>query len=488
MRRLLHFLFATSVALCLCVVPARANLADAQAAFERGDYQAAYAEYLRLADTGDSNAQTALGILYSDGHGVPKDPRVAVTWFRKAADEGNPQAQLNLGIHYEQGDGVQQDFAAALSWYRKAAEQGYAAAQLALGNLYYRGRGVTQDKKEAIGWFQRAADQGNASAQHNLASAYYFGDGAEINYPEAFKLFERAAAQGYGDSQFNLGVMYEKGQGVQKDNTRAYYWWLLASAREVADAARNRDRIVKLLTPAQRSQAEAAASQWKPVVQASAARPEAAAGRAASGALKGEPDVTGTALRVTATYYVTHFHAVRGCQRLRINGSENAETHSSDERNDLALLRVPAAGGATAVVRIGRLRVGEQVTAAGFPLHATASPLNVATGTISSLSGQHGDTRFVQISATAPLASGGGPLFDASGNVMGFVEKDLGAAGLAQATGSQDANFALTSNALQGFLDANGVDFDTAGLGVSMSSPLVAMKAKDVVAQVECWR
>ncbi|HEX4599305.1 MAG TPA: hypothetical protein VH278_16055, partial [Burkholderiaceae bacterium] len=86
------------------------------------------------------------------------------------------------------------------------------------------------------------------------------------------------------------------------------------------------------------------------------------------------------------------------------------------------------------------------------------------------------------------LASGGGPVFDASGNVMGLVEKELSAAGLTQATAAQDANFALTSNALQGFLDANGVDFDTAGLGVGMSSPLVAMKAKDVVAQVECWR
>jgi hypothetical protein len=409
-------------------------------------------------------------------------------WFRKAAEKGNPQAQLNLGIHDEQGDGVEQDYAAALGWYRKAAEQGYAAAQLAVGNMYYRGRGVAQDKKEAIAWFQRAADQGNASAQHNLASAYYFGDGIEINYPEAFKLYQRAAAQGYGDSQFNLGVMYEKGQGVPKDEMRAYYWWLLASAREVPDAARNRDRIVKSLTPAQRTQAEAAAGQWKPVVQASAGRAEASASRAPPRALKGEPDVTGTAFRVSATYYVTHFHAVRGCERLRINGSEAAESQASDERNDLALLRVPAAAGAVAVIRIGRLHVGEPVTATGFPLHGGSAALNVASATVSSLSGQQGDTRFVQLSASAPLASGGGPVFDASGNVMGLVEKELSAAGLTQATAAQDANFALTSNALQGFLDANGVDFDTAGLGVGMSSPLVAMKAKDVVAQVECWR
>ncbi len=141
MRHFLHFLFATGVALSASVVPARANFADAQAAFELGDYQTAYAEFLKLAQTGDSNAETALGVLYDNGDGVPKDQRVAVMWYRKAAEKGNPQAQLNLGIHCEQGQGVEQEDAVALGWYSKAAEQGYAAAEVALGNMYHRGRG-----------------------------------------------------------------------------------------------------------------------------------------------------------------------------------------------------------------------------------------------------------------------------------------------------------------------------------------------------------
>jgi uncharacterized protein len=489
MQRLLHFLFATSLALgASSVVPAKANFADAQAAFERGDYQTAYAEYLRLAQTGDSNAETALGILYSDGHGVPKDQSVAVTWFRKAAEKGNPQAQLNLGIHYEQGEGVEQDFPAAFGWYRKAAEQGYAPAELAIGNMYYRGRGVSQDKKEAYAWFQRAADQGNASAQHNLANAYYFGDGTEINYPEAFKLYQRAAAQGYGDSQYNLGVMYEKGQGVPKDDARAYFWWSLASAREVPDAARNRDRIDKLLTPAQRAQMQAAVSQWKPVAQVSRSRPETAPDRGASRGQKGEPDVSGTAFRISATYYVTHFHVVRGCQRLRLGGSENAQGQAFDEKNDLALLSVPASSGATAVIRIGRLHLGEAVTAAGFPPRGVSPELVLGSSTVSSLSGLQGDTRFIQIAAPPQFRNTGGPIFDASGNVLGVLEDRPDAVGLAQATGDipQPVNFAITPHMLQGFLDANGVEFETAGLGVA--SLQAVAKAKDIVALVECLR
>jgi len=491
MRHFLHFLFATGVALSASVVPARANFADAQAAFELGDYQTAYAEFLKLAQTGDSNAETALGVLYDNGDGVPKDQRVAVMWYRKAAEKGNPQAQLNLGIHCEQGQGVEQEDAVALGWYSKAAEQGYAAAEVALGNMYHRGRGVAQDKKQANAWFKRAADQGNASAQQNLANALYFGDGAEINYAEAFKLYQQAAAQGYGDSQYNLGVMYEKGQGVPKDGAQAYFWWLLASAREVPDAARNRDRIEKSLTPAQRTEAQTAARQWKPALaQANRSNLETRPGGAVSRGQKNEPDVTGTAFRISPTHYVTNFHVVHGCQRLRVSGTQSAERQASDERNDLALLSVPASSGATAIIRIGRIHLGEKVTAVGFPLLGIpSSTLSVTSGEVGSLSDVQGDTRFVQITAPVRLASSGA-VFDASGNVLGLVEDKPNAAGLPQATGDipQNANFAITSNALQGFLDANGVDFDTAGLGVATPSAQVAASAKDVVALVECWQ
>jgi uncharacterized protein len=490
MRYLLQILFATGVALGGSVVPARANFADAQAAFELGDYQTAYAEFLRLAQAGDSNAETALGVLYDDGHGVAKDQRIAVTWYQKAAEKGNPQAQLNLGVHYELAQGVELDYAVALSWYRKAAEQGYAPAQVALGNMYYRGRGVPQDKKEANAWFQRAAEQGNASAQQNLANALYFGDGAEINYGEAFKLYQQAAAQGFGDSQYNLGVMYEKGQGVAKDPAKAYFWWLLASKRELPDAVRNRDRIEKSLTPAQRAEAQTAAKQWQPSAQVNRSKLPTNPAGAASRSQKNEPEAIGTAFRITPNYYVTTFHAVQGCQRLQVNGSQSAQRQASDERNDLALLSVPPSSGATAIVRIGRIHVGEQVTAIAFPVPGVvSSPLNIASGKVSSLSGLQGDTRFVQISAAVPLATSGA-VFDASGNLLGLVEAKPNAASPVQGTGdtAQNVSFAITSHALQGFLDASGVDFETGGLGVATTSAQVAASSKDVVALVECWR
>ena len=94
----------------------------------KGDYQAAYDEWLPLAELGD------------------------------------PEAQYNLGVMYDQGASVDQDLGTAARWYRKAAEQGFKDAQINLGMMYYRGEGVSRDATEAARWLQPAADKGDEEA------------------------------------------------------------------------------------------------------------------------------------------------------------------------------------------------------------------------------------------------------------------------------------------------------------------------------------
>jgi TPR repeat protein len=75
--------------------------------------------------------------MYQEGHGVAKDDREAVKWYRKAAEQGNAPAQYSLGVMYEDGRGVTKDESEAVKWYRKAAEQGDADAKDALKDLGY---------------------------------------------------------------------------------------------------------------------------------------------------------------------------------------------------------------------------------------------------------------------------------------------------------------------------------------------------------------
>src|SRR5258708_1935052 len=101
---------------------------DATPANNRGDDPTAMRLFRPFADEGDADAQFNLGLMYTDGLGVPRDYSEAVKWFQKAADQGNAVAQFNLGHMYADGWGVPQNDAEAVRWYRKAADQALAHA------------------------------------------------------------------------------------------------------------------------------------------------------------------------------------------------------------------------------------------------------------------------------------------------------------------------------------------------------------------------
>ncbi len=65
----------------------------ALAAYQRGDYATALREWRALAEQGDAKAQFNLGIMYSNGQGVPQDYAEALQWYRKAAIQGHPKAK-----------------------------------------------------------------------------------------------------------------------------------------------------------------------------------------------------------------------------------------------------------------------------------------------------------------------------------------------------------------------------------------------------------
>ena len=66
-------------------------LDDAAAAYQRNDYATTLQILGPIADQGDAFAEYDLGVIYSNGQGVPQDFAQAAraAWFRKAADQGN---------------------------------------------------------------------------------------------------------------------------------------------------------------------------------------------------------------------------------------------------------------------------------------------------------------------------------------------------------------------------------------------------------------
>lgn len=90
----------------------------------------------RTAHEGHPGAQRALGLMYANGQGVPRDDVQAVAWYRKAADQGDSTAQVDLALAYEKGRGVRKDKSEAEKWLKKASEQGDPIGSFEYGYLF----------------------------------------------------------------------------------------------------------------------------------------------------------------------------------------------------------------------------------------------------------------------------------------------------------------------------------------------------------------
>ena len=62
-------------------------------AWGRGMYETALKEFRLLAEQGHTEAQMNLGIMYSQGQGVPKDDVQAYGWYTLAGGQGNDLAE-----------------------------------------------------------------------------------------------------------------------------------------------------------------------------------------------------------------------------------------------------------------------------------------------------------------------------------------------------------------------------------------------------------
>lgn len=189
---------------------------------------------------------------------------------------------------------------------------------------------------------------------------------------------------------------------------------------------------------------------------------------------------------------VTNHHVIDGCESLRIHTQHfeyNARIVASDESNDLAVVQAEAPVKLELLtIRSSPAKLAEPVAALGYPLPGVLSPsVGASTGTISSLSGIRGDTRFIQINAPIQPGNSGGPLIDEHGAVIGVIVSKLNALYVARVTGDipQNVNFAIGIRPLQTFLEARGIPYTVEeGLGENLST--AAERATSATVQVIC--
>ena len=181
-------------------------------AYDAGDHAKALEIWGPLAEGGHEKAQYSLGKLLEIGEGqVQQDLTEATKWYQRAADQGVSAAQNNLGLMYSQGRGVPRDVARAVQLWLAAAENDHAIAQFNLGLAFFRGEGVAKNQSQATGWFRRAGELGLGPAQYAMGQVIRMGLVAGGTKAEALGWYEMAAAQGDPKAQAQAEELRQAG-------------------------------------------------------------------------------------------------------------------------------------------------------------------------------------------------------------------------------------------------------------------------------------
>lgn len=167
------------------------------------------AAVLRLAGSGNADAQFLAGRIYASGTYVSVDRVRAIEWWRKAADGGNAEAQDTMGGVYSDGEDVPVDDKKAFHYFTKAVAQGNVYALNNLGVMYESGRYVEQNFQKAFEYFKKAADGGLLYAQMAVADMYLYGRGVSSDLSKACQIYKKVLKNKEDLSEENVMHIYE---------------------------------------------------------------------------------------------------------------------------------------------------------------------------------------------------------------------------------------------------------------------------------------
>ena len=195
------------------------------------DYHKAFHWYKELSQTIDPYVWGQIGDAYYFGRGAEKDLEEAFHWYEKSAEKGRAYAQARVGACYYYGEGVSIDYKCAVDWLAKAAQNNSAWGMSLLADCYYYGRGTEKDLSKAFEWYEKSALAKRPYSMTRVGQCYYYGEGIGIDYEKALSWYNKAAAAGDAWALSLLGDYYYDGKASEKDLTEAVKWYTKAAEK-----------------------------------------------------------------------------------------------------------------------------------------------------------------------------------------------------------------------------------------------------------------
>ena len=125
---------------------------------------------LKLAKSGDAEAQFNVGEMYEIGFGVQQNEKEARYWMARSANQKHEIAGFKLLYWDVERKGFKGKNKAKVIELNKMAKQGNSQAQYYLGKMYAQGVGFNKNPDVAIDWLKKAATAGVLEAELEHAS------------------------------------------------------------------------------------------------------------------------------------------------------------------------------------------------------------------------------------------------------------------------------------------------------------------------------
>jgi S1-C subfamily serine protease len=206
---------------------------------------------------------------------------------------------------------------------------------------------------------------------------------------------------------------------------------------------------------------------------------------------------TGTGFFISRDGYVlTNNHVVPRCQHISVHGAHGqmpAKLIARDIKHDLALLKASSAPVANGYISSQKqpLQKGDMVVILGYPGDSWKSGRPVMSkGQIINTKGPRGEERWVEFSDVLQKGNSGGPLLDATGNVVGVVAAKARAYTYNVTEGRTESvrhfDLAISLPVIRTFLKKSGVQYHEADSGLYQNARYTAQQAERFVVNVRC--
>ncbi len=182
---------------------------------------------------------------------------------------------------------------------------------------------------------------------------------------------------------------------------------------------------------------------------------------------------------------LTTSEAVDSCSRLTVDGDTEAEVLAQDNTNGVAILKPVSALAplAVAAFNLTAPRLQSEISVAGYSYEGVLSAATLTFGKLADVRGLQGEKNLNRLALKVQPGDAGGPVFDASGNVVGML--------LSKPTSGpqlpEDVSFALDGTSIASVAAQAGVQLTAADRTGTAAPRDLRIAAQGMTVLVSCW-